>query len=165
LPPKLIRLAVRPSSTTPMPPGVMGMVPMMRMSAQAANASASETWAALTSSARRLTRSSRKTVRLPKSAQNVSMCQRRLSRSAALMRKRSKFWPFQSTGPRRRRRSTALAMRAAMSPMAMAVRSLARTSTNPPRTTPRMATPTKAAVASSGVLSPDAVSRNSATMG
>ena len=39
LPPKPISAAVRLSSTTPIPPGVIGMLPRMRASAQAANAS------------------------------------------------------------------------------------------------------------------------------
>ena len=50
---------VRPSSTTPTPPGVIGIVPSRRTSAQAANASTAETSDAGTSSARRQTSSTR----------------------------------------------------------------------------------------------------------
>ena len=104
LPPKPINAAVRLSSTTPIPPGVIGMLPRMRASDQAANASTTLTSDDGTWSARNETSRTAKTVRLPASVASVSRCQRRLRTSTTSTRKRSKLLPPHVTGPRWKRR-------------------------------------------------------------
>src|SRR5215218_8441354 len=164
-PPKPTSAAVSPSSTTPRPPGVIGIDVRMRTSAHAANASTSETCDAGTSRARSETTRTANTVMLPRSETSVSAGHLRATKPATLARNRSKLAPDQATGPRRTLPSVQLEKRAATSPMSSASWPLTSTSTNPVTTTPRTATPTNATVASAAVCAPVIVSRNTATIG
>ena len=108
--PKATRAPVSPSSTKPTPPGVIGIEPRIRASAQAANASTIVTSARGMPTARSEASRTRKTVRCPASVAAVRKSQRRRISSIDSSRKRTKTSPVplhrrladETLGPARR---------------------------------------------------------------
>src|SRR3954466_7727009 len=165
LPPKPTSTVVRPSSTSPRPPGVIGIEPSTRASDQPANASARLISEAPTPSARRQASSTRKTDSWPASVASVSTCQRLRSSPIAPPRKRARLSPAQPTGPRRTHPSTQLRRRAARLPTRRAIPALESAKAKPPATTTNRARPTVAIVFSAAPLPPVRVSSASASVG
>ena len=164
-PPKPVRTAIRPSSTTPTPPGVIGRDCARRTIEKAAKASIRSTCPPLTPSTRRLASRTKKVVSCPASVQKVSRYQRRAIRPTVSLRKRTKDDPLKRDGPRRINRSRKVATRAARSPAFRVMRLLARPSANPPAKTQKQANPTRATVCRRGFAPPSRVRRASATVG
>ncbi|MFN8110424.1 MAG: hypothetical protein U0Y82_11365 [Thermoleophilia bacterium] len=147
-PPMATMMPVSPSSTTPSPPGVMGMALMMRMNDQAANTSMAVTSEPSTPTARTAASSTRYTVMCPAMVVMVRCGQRLRTRARVWVRNDTTSSPQWGCRGRRTNAVIQATARPAVAPIHQALRSRASSATNAPIMAARMSEPITAATTS-----------------